>query len=160
MAEVEIIWPSNLAEERLVGVADELEQAGVATTCRIQPVRRGPETIVMILMSSTVLEPMLKSLFQHIGEDAYGSLRRFIGRIFGRDDDHKGGDGQQTVKAKDAPDVVIFESSTTGAQFLFTPNLPNEALKKALELDPEAEPGRWMWDDKTHSWLRFERLSR
>ena len=87
MAEVEIIWPSTLAEDRLVGVADQLEQAGVPTTCRIQPVRRGPETIVMVLMSSTVLEPMLKQLFQRIGEDAYGSLRRFIGRIFGRDDD-------------------------------------------------------------------------
>jgi hypothetical protein len=157
MAEVEIIWPSNLAEDRLVGVADELEAAGVPTTCRIQPVRRGPETIVMILMSSTVLEPMLKSLFQHLGEDAYGSLRRFIGKIFGRDDDEK---DEPADKAKDTPDVVIFESSTTGAQFLFTPHLPNEALKKALELDPESEPGRWMWDDKTHSWLRFEQLSR
>lgn len=156
MAEVEIIWPSNLAEDRLVGVADELEQAGVPTTCRIQPVRRGPETIVMILMSSTVLEPMLKSLFQHLGEDAYVSLRRFIGKIFGRDDEKE----DPAKKPKDTPDVVIFESSTTGAQFLFTPHLPNEALKKALELDPESEPGRWMWDDNTHSWLRFEQLSR
>ena len=69
------------------------------------------------------------------------------------------GDGKSTGKAKDAPDVVIFESSATGAQFLFTPNLPNEALKKALELDPESEPGRWMWDDSTHSWLRFEQVS-
>ena len=110
----------------------------------------------MILMSSTVLEPMLKSLFQHIGEDAYGSLKRFVGRIFGRgsDDDGKEDDG------KDAPDAVIFESSTTGAQFLFTPHLPDEAMRKALELDPGSEPGRWVWDDKAHDWLRFEPLSR
>jgi hypothetical protein len=157
MAEVEIIWPSSLAEDRLVGVADELEKAGVATTCRIQPVRRGPETIVMILMSSTVLEPMLKSLFQHIGEDAYGALKRFVGRIFGRGSEETDEDGKEK---KDAPDAVIFESSTTGAQFLFTPHLPDEAMRKAVELDPGSEPGRWVWDDKAHDWLRFEQLSR
>ena len=51
---------------------------------------------------------------------------------------------------------MIFESSATGAQFLFTAGLPDEALRKALELDPETEPGRWMWDESAHDWLRFE----
>ena len=153
MSDVEIIWPSTLAQDRLVGVADDLEKAGVPTTCRIQPVRRGPETIVMVIMSSTLLEPMLKSLFQRVGEDAYRALRQFIGRVFGRDDDAK----EETDD--DAPDAVIFESSTTGAQFLFTPHLPDEAMRKALELDPGAEHGRWVWDDRGRAWLRFEQVS-
>jgi hypothetical protein len=154
MSDVEIIWPSSLGQDRLVGVADDLEQAGVPTTCRIQPPRRGPETVVMVIMSSTLLEPMLKSLFQRVGEDAYRALRRFVGRIFGRDDDT---DAQE--KPDDAPDAVIFESSTTGAQFLFTPHLPDEAMRKALELDPGTEPGRWVWDDRGRAWLRFEQAS-
>ncbi len=163
MSEVEIIWPSTLAESRLSGVAEELESGGVTTTCRIQPVRRGPETAVLILMTSSVLEPMLKTLFAKVGEEAFPALKRFIGRLFG-DEPDKDADGEPAADEgegeKDQPDVVIFESSATGAQFLFTANLPDEALRKALELDPETEPGRWMWDESAHDWLRFEDANR
>ena len=55
--------------------------------------------------------------------------------------------------------MVIFESTATGAQFLFTADLPGLAYEKALALDADAEPGRWMWNTHQSSWLRFESAS-
>lgn len=151
MPEVEILWPATLPQAGLTDAADQLEAGGVETTCRIQPVRRGAETAVLILMTTSVLEPFLKALFERVGEEAYGALKRFVGALFG----HR--EGEQAAQ-KDGPDVVIFEAAATGAQFLFTAGLPNEAFAKAVELDPGTEPGRWMWDTQTHNWLRFESL--
>ena len=85
MTEVEIIWPATLTPDRLEDAADELIAAGIETTCRIQPVRRGADTAVLILMTTTALEPFLQALFQHIGEGAYGALKRFVSGLFGRD---------------------------------------------------------------------------
>ena len=153
MTEVEIIWPAALDQDRLDQAADELTAAGVETTCRIQPVRRGAETAVLILLTTSAMQPFLKALFQRVGEEAYDALKRFVGKLFGDD-----ADGKATPKK--APDVVIFESTASGAQFLFTAGLPGEAFQEAIELDAEPEPGRWMWDTESRSWLRFEGLSR
>lgn len=153
MAEAEIIWPASLGTDRLGEVADDLTAAGVETTCRIQPARRGAETAVLVLLTTSALEPFLKTFFAKVGEDAFGALRRFVGRIFGHDDE------RTDEKGRDAPDVVIFESTDSGAQFLFTSGLPTEAYQKAVELDPGDQPGRWTWDSQSHNWLRFENLS-
>ena len=155
MTEVEIIWPAALDQDRLDQAADELTAAGVETTCRIQPVRRGAETAVLILLSTSAMQPFLKVLFERIGGEAYDALKRFVGRLFA---DDAGPDGK--APPKKAPDVVIFESTTSGAQFLFTAGLPGEAFQEAIELEAEPEPGRWMWDTEARSWLRFEGLSR
>lgn len=155
MAEVEIIWPAALEQDRLDDAADELTAAGVETTCRIQPTRRGAETAVLILLTTSAMEPFLKALFERIGGGAYDALKRFVGKLFG---DDSGANGKAT--SKKAPDVVIFESTASGAQFLFTAGLPSEAYQEAMELGAEPEPGRWMWDTEARSWLRFEGLSR
>lgn len=148
MTEVEIIWPATLAQDRLGDAADELSAAGIETTCRIQPVRRGAETAVLVLMTTSALEPFLQATFGHIGDGAYSALKRFVSKLFGRDLPRPGGAA--------APDVVIFESTTTGAQFLFTADLPSAAYEQALSWDAGAEPGRWMWHTGTSNWLRFE----
>ena len=153
MTEVEIIWPAALEQDRLDNAADELTAAGVETTCRIQPVRRGAETAILILLTTSAMEPFLKALFQRVGEGAYDVLKRFVGKLFGDDANGK-------ATAKKAPDVVIFESTASGAQFLFTAGLPSEAYQEAVQLGAEPEPGRWMWDTEARSWLRFEGLSR
>ena len=153
MTEVEILWPESLARDRLSRTASELEADGVTTTCRLQPVRRGAENAVFILITTSALEPFLKALFHRVGEDAFHAFKRFVGLVFGRDD----ADGELD-RAEDAPDVVVFESVDTRDQLIFTSGLPDQALRKALELDPESEPGRWMWDAPRQSWLRFEDL--
>jgi hypothetical protein len=154
MTEVEIIWPAALEQKRLDDAADELSAAGVETTCRIQPVRRGAETAVLILLTTSAMEPFLKALFERVGAGAYDALKRFVGRLFGDDGPTEKASGKKT------PDVVIFESTASGAQFLFTPGLPGEAYQEAIELGAEPEPGRWMWNTEAGSWLRFEDLSR
>jgi hypothetical protein len=154
VSEVEIIWPASLEQERLDAAADELAAAGVETTCRIQPVRRGAETAVLVLLTTSALEPFLKAVFQTVGQEAYGALKRFVGKLFGHDPTQK-----PDAATTGSPDVVIFESTTSGAQFLFTSGLPNEAFKLAVELDPGPEPGRWVWDSQAHNWLKFENLS-
>ena len=151
--EVEIIWPAALEQQRLDEAADELTAAGVETTCRIQPTRRGAETAVLVLLTSSALEPFLKALFQTVGQEAYGALKKFVGKLFGHDPTEK------AERSKDAPDVVIFESTRSGAQFLFTAGLPDEAYREAVELDPGEKPGRWTWDAQSRNWLRFEDLS-
>jgi hypothetical protein len=154
VTEVEIIWPGSLEQERLGEAADELTAAGVETTCRIQPVTRGAETAVLVLLTTSALEPFLKAVFQTVGQEAYSALKRFVGKLFGHDPT------EQQEPSKDSPDVVIFESTANGAQFLFTAGLPNEAYQKAVDLDPGEKPGRWMWDSQSRNWLRFEDLSR
>ena len=155
MTDVEIIWPASLDQGPLGEAADELAAAGVEPVCRIQPVRRGAETAVLVLLTTSALEPFLKALFQTVGQEAYGALKRFVGKLFGHDE----GTGAKP-KNTSAPDVVIFESTTSGAQFLFTAGLPDEAYRSAVELDPGPEPGRWMWDAQAKNWLRFEDLTR
>jgi hypothetical protein len=148
MTEVEIIWPATLAQGRLGDAAGELSAAGIETTCRIQPVRRGAETAVLVLMTTSALEPFLQATFGHLGEEAHSALKRFVARLFGRDLPQPDDAG--------SPDVVIFESTSTGAQFLFTADLPAAAYRQALSWDSTAEPGRWMWHTGTSHWLRFE----
>lgn len=151
MTEVEIIWPASLEQQRLGEAADELEASGVETTCRIQPVTRGAETAVLVLLTTSALEPFLKAVFQTVGTEAYGALKRFVGKLFGHDPTERAAED-----GRDSPGVVIFESTSSGAQFLFTSGLPSEAYEKAVELDPGTEPGRWMWDAQARDWLRFE----
>ena len=150
MTEVEIIWPATLAQDRLGDAADELSAAGIETTCRIQPVRRGAETAVLVLMTTTALEPILQATFGRLGESATNALKRFVAKLFGRDSP------QPVASTAGAPDVVIFESTATGAQFLFTADLPAAAYEQALSWDAGSEPGRWMWHTGTSNWLRFE----
>ena len=85
VTEVEIIWPATLAQDRLGDAADELSAAGIETTCRIQPVRRGAETAVLVLMTTTALEPILQATFGRLGESATNALKRFVAKLFGRD---------------------------------------------------------------------------
>jgi hypothetical protein len=151
MTEVEIIWPATLAPSGIGDAVDELISAGIDTTCRIRPVRRGAETAVLVLMTTTALEPFLEATFGRIGDSAYDALRRFVARLFGRD--------RQRAEEDPAPDVVIFESTSTGAQFLFTADLPAVAYQRALEWDVDDEPGRWMWHAGSNNWLRFESAS-
>lgn len=80
-----------------------------------------------------------------LADDAYELVRRFVGRLLGRG------------ATRPEPLSVVFESTTTGTQFVFTSGLPDEAFRLALMLDPGAEPGRWTWDAGSRRWVRFER---
>lgn len=155
MTEVEIIWPASLEPSRLVEAADLLERGGVPTTCRIQPVRRSPQTTVLILMTTTTLAPFFKAMFHQAGVDAHGILKRFLGALFGEEVDSSPSEG-----APASPEAALFQSAATGAQFLFTPRLPDEALREALALDPGEDPGTWTWDGQARRWLRVETSSR
>ena len=118
MTEVEIIWPVGLAQDRLGDAADELSAAGTETTCRIQPVRRGAENPILVLMTTSALEPFLQAMFGRIGEGATHALKRFVAKLFGRDAPQPSGTGAGVL------DVVIFESTATGAQFRSPPTSP------------------------------------
>lgn len=147
--DVEIIWPEALPRGLLTAATDELDSVGLEASCRIQPVRRGAESAVLILLTTTMLEPFLKAMFERFGSEASAALKRFVGAMFGSDDTE-----EQTGRQR--PDVVIFESTTTGAQFLFTAGLPQEAMQQAVELDPGTAPGRWTWATQERRWLKFE----
>lgn len=142
---VEIYWPATVPPTPALDAAAELSGAGIDTECRVQPVRRSAELSAVVLLCGSVVGPFLKVLFERLAGDAYVSLQSWVQRLLGRD-----GDGTP------APASVVFESESTGAQFVFTPGLPDEAFRKALSLDPGDEPGRWVWDARERSWLRFE----
>jgi hypothetical protein len=147
MAQVEIFWPPAVPPETLLGAEAELQQAGIETTSRQRKVSRGAEVAVLVFVSNTVLGPMLKRLFEHLGESACDALQKFVGRILS---------GPSKEPAGPAPNVVVFRSASTGAEFLFTSGLPDEAFRKAIEFDDESESGRWVWDQGSRAWLRFE----
>jgi len=147
MSEVEIFWPESLPTDALLEGAAMLRDNGIETTCRVQPVRRSAVLSVLVLLSSVALEPLLKTFFEQVGEEAWRGLQKFVRRLTG-----DGGDPAP------GPAAVVFESSATGAQFVFTAGLPAAAFQQAIELDPGDGPGRWIWDGAQKKWTRFEEL--
>jgi hypothetical protein len=146
---VEIYWPASVPTDSVLDAAAEFQRAGVETECRMQPVRRSAELSVVVLLSGSVMGPFLKVLFERLAGDTYASLQSWVKRLFGRAGDER----------SPTPASVVFESEATGAQFVFTPGLPDDAFRQALTLDPGNEPGRWVWDTHERAWLRFESRS-
>ena len=149
MTEVEIFWPADLPLKPAHEAEALLRDAGVEATCRLQPVRRGSET-VLVLMSTVTLEPFFGLMFERYQGAAETGLRKLVGLLL------RVLPGERAAKAQEkGPKAVIFESAN-GAQFVFTSNLPPAAFKKALEIDPSPQKGRWTWDVENKNWLCFE----
>jgi hypothetical protein len=143
--EVEIFWPAELPRTPLLEAELPLREAGIDTTSRLRPVRRGGvELSVLVLLTGSVLEPFLKGLFERLGGSAHAALESFVRRLLRPQD------------GRAAPTSVMFESVTTHAQFIFTPHLPEEAFRQAVALDPGGTPGRWLWEQQQRRWSRFE----
>lgn len=145
MNEVEIYWPAALPQDSLQDAQELCHELGVEATGRLEPSRRGdPGLTVLVLLTTSVLEPLLSAFAQKLGSDALPVLRRLVRQLFGRP--------EASVK----PTTVVFESTASGAQFIFTQDLPDEAYRKAVLLNPGDEPGRWTWEPGSKEWIRFE----
>jgi hypothetical protein len=142
VTDVEIYWPAAWPSDHMFAAEAVLRQAGIHATCRLQPTRRGSET-VLVLLANAAAGPFLAALFGRLGEEAWTSLRAFVDRLL------------KHTHERPAPCGVVFESANA-AQFVFTTDLPVDAFRKAIEIDPGSEPGRWTWDSDTGNWLRFE----
>lgn len=145
MTEVEIFWPSILSTDAVLAAETPLREAGVETSIRLQPTRRGAELSVLVLLTTSVLKPLLTVLFEQFGESAADALRKFVNRLLKAD---------SPVVA--APRSVVFKSSATGAKFVFTSGLPEEAFRKALTQPSGHEPGQWVWDNGSRQWLSVQ----
>jgi len=143
VTEVEIYWPATQPSDQAFAASAILRKAGIHVTCRLQPTRRGSET-VFILLANAAIGPFFGVLFEGLGEQAWTSLRAFVDHLL------------KHTRERSAPCSVVFESAANAAQFVFTTGLPVDAFKKAIEIDPGSEPGRWTWDSDKGSWLRFE----
>jgi len=143
VTEVEIYWPATQSSDHLFAAEAILRDAGIHATCRLQPTRRGSEA-VLVLLANAAIGPFLGALFASLGEEAWTSLRAFVGHLV------------KHTRGQAAPESVVFESAANGAQFVFTTDLPADAFRKAIEIDSGSEPGRWTWDGYKGSWLRFE----
>lgn len=143
MTEVEIFWPATLPSDPAFDAETVLRDAGIQATCRLQPVRRGSETVV-ILLANAALEPFFGAFFERLGGEVWNGLRTLVGHLL------------KHTRGEPAPKCAVFESVACRAQFVFTTDLPADAFRKAIEIDPGSEPGRWTWDSDKGSWLRFE----
>jgi len=144
VTEVEIYWPATQPSDHVFAAEAVLRDAGVHTTSRLQPTRRGSET-VLVLLTNAAIGPFFGALFGKLGDEAWIRLRAFIDHLL------------KHTRERPAPGgVVVFESAANCAQFVFTTDLPVDAFRKAIDIDPGSEPGRWIWDDRKGSWLRFE----
>lgn len=141
MTEVEIFWPATLPSTPALEAEELLRNAGIKTACRLQPVRRGAET-VLVLLTHAALEPLFGAMFAQLGGDAWNGIAVLVKHLL----KHTGG--------RPAPKCVIFESAANGAQFIFTTDLPESAFRQAIKVDPGPQPGRWTWD--RDRWVRFE----
>jgi hypothetical protein len=145
MNDVEIYWPAALPQDSLHDAQQLLRELGMETTGRLEPSRHGdPGLTVLVLLTTSVLEPLLSAFARKLGTDAIPALQRLVRQLFGK------------PEASIKPATVVFESTTSGAQFIFTPDLSDEAFRKAVVLDPGEEPGRWIWDPNSREWIRFE----
>jgi hypothetical protein len=147
MDEVEIFWPAGLPADGLLEAERPLLEAGIDTTSRLRPAVRGAELSVLVLLTGSVLEPFLKALFERVGGVAYAALEDFVRRLLRRPEGRPG----------PAPASVVVEISATGDQLVFTPNLPEDAFRQAIALQPGPAPGRWVWDHHDRRWSCFER---
>ena len=77
--------------------------------------------------------------------DAYTAARRFVTALLRR-----------PAEERPAPTAVVFESTATGAQFVFTSGLPERAYRAALAEAPGQGAGRFVWDGASGAWLQFE----
>ena len=143
MTEVEIFWPASVPADSAFVAQTALREAGVQATCRLQPARRGSEAVLVLLMNAA-FQPFFSAIFERLGGEVWMGLRTLVGHLL------KHPHGQP------APQCVVFESAASGAQFVFTTDLPVDAFRKAIQVDPGSEAGRWTWDDKKGRWLRFE----
>ncbi|GHI09904.1 hypothetical protein AQI88_15690 [Streptomyces cellostaticus] len=136
--EIEIFWPSSLPTTSATEAQDFLRQAGIDSSCMLVPPRRGAVDVVLVLVSSAVLEPFLSTLFQRVAEETHQGLRTFVDRLIRR-------------RSEDAPapKSVVFELPT-GGRVTFTHSLPEEAYKQAMGLD--ARDARWTWDSQRAIW--------
>jgi len=142
VTEVEIFWPASLPSAPAFEAETALRDAGVQATCRLQPVRRGPEAVV-VMLASAAIEPFFGAIFERLGGEVWAGLRTLVGHLF------------KTTAEQPAPRSVVFESARSGAQFVFTTDLPLEAFRKAVEIDPGQGKSQWVWDAKSSNWLRF-----
>lgn len=145
MTEVDIFWPSTLSTDAVLDAEMPLREAGVETSIRLQPTRRGAELSVLVLLTTSVLKPLLTVLFERFGESAADALRKFVNRLLKADS-----------PVVEAPRSVVFESSASGAKFVFTSGLPEEAFRKALVQPIGEEPGQWVWDNGSRQWLSVQ----
>jgi hypothetical protein len=143
MTEIEIYWPATQPSAHAFAAEAILRKAGINVTCRLQPTRRGSEA-VLVLLANAAIGPFFGVLFERLGEQAWTSLRAFVNHLL------------KHTNERSAPCSVVFESAANAAQFVFTTGLPADAFRKAIEIDPGSEPGRWTWDGDKGSWLRFE----
>lgn len=137
--EVEILWPSALPSHPAQEGQDLLREAGIDTTCMLLPTRRGAADIVLVLVTTAVLEPFLRTLFQKLAEEAHAGLKKFTERLL-----------KPPAEGVPAPQSLVFEMST-GGRVTFTTDLPEQAYQQAVGLD--ARDGRWTWDSRNTMWV-------
>lgn len=163
MADVEILWPDKIDTEPLLEAVAFLEEAGVETECLVQPVRRGVPLEILVFIATPALEPFLKAVFAKVGGDAYDAVKHFVGRLLARRRKADADQGRPADAAEpegtSGPSAVVFESTESGAQFVFTRGLPDDAYRAALEVDTGTTPGRWVWDPTAKAWMRFEDIT-
>ena len=150
MTEVEIFWPANLPSEPALEAEALLRDAGIDATCRLQPVRRGADSVVM-LVSTVTLEPFFGIMFERFGGEAIAKCRKLVGLLARQPRNEKATESPE----EQSPHAVVFELPN-GAQFVFTAGLPEDAYRKVLDIPASPQKGRWTWDVRDENWLCFE----
>ncbi|MGD6741650.1 hypothetical protein ACOKM3_07370 [Streptomyces sp. BH106] len=141
MTEVEIFWPASLPPDAAFDTEAALRSAGIGAVCRSQALRRGAESYVLLMLATPALHSFLSAVFERLGNEACDKLRECVHRLLGRG---------QTATA--VPKSVVIQSVRTNTGFVFTGELPEEAFRQAIALDPGTEPGRWLWQPQQGTW--------
>ncbi|WP_406837071.1 hypothetical protein ACICHK_13420 [Streptomyces sp. AHU1] len=137
--EVEILWPSSFPPDPAQDGQDLLREAGIDAKCLLVPTRRGPADVALVLVTTAVLKPFLRALFEKFAEQAHQGLKAFARRLLKSPSD-----------GRPAPQSLVFEMST-GGRVTFTADLPEEAYEQAVGLD--ARDRCWTWDSKKTLWV-------
>src|SRR3954464_10339125 len=110
------------AERELVSA---LAAAGVTAYARVLPVRRGAESIELLVLIAVPLQAFLTTVGELAAAEAWAGVRRAMRRLIGRPADDPAREGRS----------VVLEDPETELQIVLSADLPERAFRQLTELD-------------------------
>ena len=142
---IRILLEMEALPHEVIAVEGVAKDEGIRSSVRATFFRmsEGQLPWVIFLMAPIVVfsAAFFKAAGQEAGRDAYQALRRFVSKLY--------------AARRDASGSVAFWDPETNTHVALQRDLPAEAYRKLILIDPEQlEGGHWVWDFEQNEWNR------
>jgi hypothetical protein len=140
--EADVLVDSQVSADQEHLLVDAFGSLGVTARTRVVPPRRGVSELNWLVLVSLPLQAFLGSVGAKLADDAYGELKRLVGRLLHRD---------QPTSVGQRP--MVLRDVVTGVQVVLEPNLPDEGYRQLFGLDlSEFQVGPVHYDRQEGRW--------